>query len=121
MNEEPLKDTVEQPPIPNEDNITEMSETEENNTDLSEEEVKKLVEEFESYKNKQRIFGVLGGICFVITIISYIADFDGDVIVNWGSIIIGAIFSFIATSCGKYADEIIQQLGIKDDSGEDNE
>ena len=77
--------------------------------------------DFESYKNKQRIFGILSIICFVITIISYIVDFDGDVIVNWGSIIIGAIFSFVATSCGKDADKIIQQLGIKDDNEEDNE
>lgn len=86
-----------------------------NNAELTVNEKQKLQEELNSRTGKKRIYIVLGSIFAIITFISWIIDFDGDIIVNWSSIALSVVFFALEENQSKKIKEIQELLGMEVD------
>lgn len=88
-------------------------ETINNSVKLTVNEKQRLQKELSSRTGKKRTYMVLGSIFAVITFISWIFDFDGDIIVNWSSIALSVVFFTLEGIQSKRINEIQESLGME--------
>lgn len=86
-----------------------------NNVELTVNEKQKLQGELGSRIGRKRIYLILGSIFAIITFISWIIDFDGDIIVNWSSIALSVVFFALEENQSKKIKEIQESLGLEVD------
>lgn len=91
-------------------------ETINNSVKLTVNEKQKLQKELGSRTGKKRLYIVLGSIFAIITFISWLFEFDGDIIVNWSSIALSVVFFVLEGNQSKKIKEIQESLGMEIDS-----